>query len=48
MESKNDFQKWLELQGYFRKKDSSLWYDKDFKIVNGAILAKKLKEWKEQ
>ncbi len=41
MKSKNDFQKWLELQGYHRTKDSRIWYDKDFKIVHLSILAKK-------
>jgi len=41
----NDFQIWLVNEGYYRKEGSLLWW-KDDKIVNGSELYKKLNEWK--
>lgn len=41
---KNKFQKWLHEQGYYKVK--YVWH-KDNKIVSGAHLCKKLKEFKD-
>ncbi len=41
----NEFQIWLTNQGYYRKDKSLVWW-KDGKIVDGAELSRKLNEWK--
>jgi hypothetical protein len=40
----NEFQIWLMNQGYYRKEGSLVWW-KDDKIVDGAELRRKLNEW---
>lgn len=42
---KNDFQKWLMDQGYYRENGSGAWM-KDGLIVSGKELNDKLNDWK--
>ena len=41
----NQFQTWLKAQGYYRKKDSPMWW-KNGEPVHGSELSLKLNEWK--
>ena len=43
----NAFQQWLVSQGYYRKEGSLLWWKND-KIVSGKELSDKLNEYKNQ
>jgi hypothetical protein len=41
----NQFQIWLKSKGYYRKEGSLIWWKND-KIVTGKELSDKLNEWK--
>ena len=46
IEPRNEFQRWLTDQGYYRNADTDRNWAKDGKIVSGKELSDKLNEWK--